>query len=668
MEWTSRLRGGSIRADVKGSIEYDGMMTFSVTLADEAGSSAGRLTASDTGAQETARPAHADAPTLDRLVVDVPFQPAVGSQLIVNGGGQNFRGAWDVRFVPAGEGRVWNSQTGKPSMHKAVARGSFCPVVWIGDDERGLCFFGENDKGWTPGTNAPAQEIRRENGAVVYRMNVVSQPVKLDKTRTFTFVVHPTPTKPLPKGWRAYNRGGADGRWASLEGIDACISPTLTAPSNATTHLGMTFVMEPPSWEDAKHNGEILRERAGKNNPRLFYMDCSWPQMGPSMNEYKSALWSCGKLLWTREVEDYMTWIVNEYIRRDIIDGLYIDDTSLGANTMSFGTAYALDDGKMQPGFNSLGFRRFLKRVRVLFQQAGKTPMILPHMTYCFEIPALSFADACVNGEDRDIYFPTDRHFCQVWGRDELRIQSSSAKWGFIAYWKNGVVVKNDTMENEGTMRWKYWQSRAMHALAIQSDLWYMWANDNRSTIEPALTAFGIGADDVRFVPDWNRAGVMDVTDVRLFSQASDAEAAPAPGNSNAVMICAYARTDRALMMISNLSAKDQAVTTAVQPGALFTGASELQFKDADAMLAPPGKPVASKEEIRKAKQEMVIDLSTADGAPEKSVDDLLSGKSQSDKAKERLTIRANGNRVTVPVRAWDFRLMEVRRVKCSPP
>jgi hypothetical protein len=662
-EWASRLKAGGIQADVKGSIEYDGMMTFSLTLADDTGADGAAPSLSTSGGRHAVAAASSNGamPTIDRLVVDTPFRPEVGSQLIVNGGGSDFRAAWDVRFVPAGTGSVWNSRTSKPSMQKAVVRGSFCPAVWLGDDERGVCFFGENDKGWTPGTNVPAQEIRREKGNVVYRMNVITEPVKLDTPRTFTFIVHPTPTKPLPKGWRAYNRGGVDGRWAGLEGIDACISPTLTAPSNAATHLGMTFVMEPPSWADAEYNGRVLRERAGKNNPRLFYMNYSWPQMGPSMNEFKSALWSRGRLLWTREVEDYMTWIVNEYIRRDIIDGLYIDDTSFGANQMLFGTAYKLPDGAIQPGFNTLGFRRFLKRVRVLFQQAGKTPMIIPHMTYCFEIPALSFADACVNGEDRDIYYPTETRFSQVWGLDELRIQSSSAKWGFIAYWKNGVVVKQDVIGSEITARWKYWQTRAMHALAIQADLWYMWADEGRSTVQPALETFGIGASDVRFVPDWKRSGTLDLSDVRGFSQVSETGFAPGSGNSNAVRVCAYVRTDRALMMLSNLGATDQAVTVAVRPEALFKGAGALSFRDVDVGLFPPGQAVASKEELQKAKQEMTIDLASADGAPEKSVDDLLSGKTPQDKAKERLAPKVNGNTVTVPVRAWDFRLIDVR-------
>lgn len=642
-QWTGHLKAGALTADVKGSLEYDGMMTFAVTLS----------------------PAQSerDAPPLERLVLDVPFRPEVGSELIVNGGGNNFRGAWEVRFIPPGEGRVWDSLTSKPSLQKAVARGSFCPVVWIGDDDRGLCFFGENDKGWTPVTNAPAQEIRRENGAVVYRMNIIAEPVVLTKPRTFTFILHPTPTKPLPAGWRAYNRSGVNGHFANLEGIDACISPTLTAPSNSPTHLGMTFVMEPPSWEDARLNGEVLRERAGKGNPRLFYINYSWPKLGPSMAEYSGNLWSRGRMLWTREVEDYMTWIINEYIKRDIIDGIYIDDMSLGANAVPFGTAYALEDGTMQPGFNTLGFRRFLKRVHTLFLQAGKPPMIIPHMTYCFEIPALSFADACVNGEDRDIYYPAQHTYPQAWGRDELRIQGSSAKWGFITLWKNCINAEK-VKPGPDLPRWNYLQGRALYALLTPSDLGVMWGNNQRNVIEPSLAAFAMGAPDLRFLPPWKCTGLIDVREARLPS--ADQPGGPdKPGQTNVIATCVYVWKDRALMMVSNLGSNEQVVTVSATPASLFPGTQSVTFKEADAALAAPVIPVASRDDIKKASQSMGIDLNNPDGQVDlTSPEDLLSGKKPAQKAAERLVLKQNGPTVTVLIRPYDFRLVEISPAK----
>jgi len=171
--WDGRLTAGRLVAKVAGTLEYDGLLGLAISL-------------------ETADGKPVE---VKELSLDFPFHAEHAGQLIVNGGGPNFRASWDVRFVPAGEGRVWDSKNSKPSMQKGVTVGHFCPVIWLGDDDRGICFFGENDKGWTPHPDEPAQEILRQQGQVVYRMRVISRPVTIEKPRTFVFYLHPTPTK-----------------------------------------------------------------------------------------------------------------------------------------------------------------------------------------------------------------------------------------------------------------------------------------------------------------------------------------------------------------------------------------------------------------------------------------------------------------------------------------
>ncbi|NLL84102.1 MAG: hypothetical protein GX230_07675, partial [Lentisphaerae bacterium] len=363
VQWCGKLIGGGVAADIEGELEYDGLIRLKLTLQQAGGEV-----------------------QLRRLDLDVPLNAAHATQVLANGGGSNFRASWDARLVPAGEGCVWNGRAA--INNKAVTTGHFLPVVWLGDDCRGLCFFGENDRGWTPNPGAAAQEIWREGGVVTYRMRLVSQPVTLESAREIELFIHPTPTKPLPEHWRAFNRGAPP--VPNYEGIDAFISPTLTVPAGLPSHIGITFGLEPHSWEDVAANSEALRKRAGApGSPRLFYIDYSWPRLGPSMAEFtRAGLFARGRMTWTAEVEDYMVWIINEYIRRDLIDGIYIDDTSLGSTTMTNSTAYRLADGTIQPGFNTMGFRRFLQRVWSLYAAQGKRARIIPHMTYCYEIPA----------------------------------------------------------------------------------------------------------------------------------------------------------------------------------------------------------------------------------------------------------------------------------------
>ncbi|MCG3147172.1 MAG: hypothetical protein PCFJNLEI_00609 [Verrucomicrobiae bacterium] len=618
--WTNTLTGGGVSATVTGSVEYDGLIKCAVTL---------------------------NEPTkLEALTLDFPLKPEMAAQLIVNGGGHKFRASWNVQMVGEKPGLHWNSRTGRPG-HKGVAFGNFCPIVWLGNDERGVCFFGENDQGWTPNGNVAAQEVIRTNDTVVYRMNIISQPVTNNAPRTFTFYVQPTPTKPLPEGWRGYNRGGFNGSNAVYEAIDAFVSPTLTIPSNTSYHAGITFKLEPTDCESAAFNAKAIRAKFGKSNPVIFYIDASWPQLGPSMGEYREGLFWTGRLTWSREVEDYMVWVINEYLRRGIIDGIYIDDTSLGSTRALYSTAYVMPNGATQPGFSTMGFRRFLQRVWVLFEQYGKQPHIVPHMTYCFEIPALSFASAVVNGEDRDIYPFATHSFIDSWSAAEVRIMGSSPKWGFINFWKPGVYTKPTWPPDPKIPPWMHWQSRAMHALMIPHDYWYLWVYPTSRTIEGPLVKFGIADPAVRFIPYWKLDGV-----------------AAATGNS--ILLSVYTKKDRALLIVSNLSKQEEDVTVTVDPQKLFgrVPKTEVQWKDVDSSLIGPEGTVATKADLNKINLEDhgINDLTgpSLRKLEDSAVGDFLQGDSPREKQQKHLALRVENGAVKLVVRKQDFRLLEV--------
>lgn len=624
--WTGTLQAKGVRARVAGELEYDGLMTFTVTLAPDAGATA----------------------SVEELHVDLPLKAAHASQLIANGGGFNFRASWDVRMLPAGTGKVWDSLTSKPKMDRGVAVGSFLPMIWLGDDARGLSFFGENDAGWTPGPEQPAQEIRRDGDTVVLRLNIVTRPARIEKERTFRFCLQATPTKPLPAGWRAYGTYAPDSPVPNVEVIDQFVGRPLYSPADRPS-ADISFIIEPDSWEAAAANAAWLRDKFGKQNPVLFYMDYSWPKMGPSMADYSHSLWAgTGRMAWTREVEDYFVYSINEYLKRGDLDGIYIDDMSFGRTLGLYATAYRLEDGKVQPGFNSLGFRRFLQRLWVLFDQAGKTPHIVPHMTWCFEIPALSFADVAVNGEDRDILFPNEARYMQVWSREELRVMGGAEKWGFLTFWKSGLNAEQAPPGSD-TASWTYWQGRGMHAHLFQHRLSPMWANYTHATFTPALARFGMTDPALRFLPDWDLGGAAQVT---------------GPGKENA-MVCLLAKPDRALMMVSNYTGEDRAVTVAVDAKPLFGAVGAVAFADADIALVAPVAKAASKAEIKAVKSAAGKDLVGETDTPtaEATVDEL-EGKDPAAKEAARLALKADGNTLTVMVRRYDFRLILVTPAK----
>ncbi|MCX5660949.1 MAG: DUF6067 family protein [Planctomycetota bacterium] len=638
--WRGAMAAAGIDADVDASIEFDGLMKFAVTLKSNGASPA----------------------KVDRLTLDFPIREAHGQQLIVNGGHNNFRASYDVRLVPQGTGRVWDSKNSKPGMPKAVAVGHFCPMVWIGDDERGLCFFGENDKGWTPNPAEPAQEILRADGSVTYRMNVITLPVTLDKPREFVFYVLPTPSKPLQEDWRAYNRAPQKQPLSAYDAIDDFCGFPLTE-KYVGTPTSLTFALEPTNWEDAAKWRKFGKDKFGAQNPIWKYICASWPKLGPTMDDYRAALFWTGRLAWTREVEDYYVWTMCQYLERDMVDGIYIDDVSFASTLLEQCGAYTLPDGKTQPGFGSLGLRRFFKRLWIYMDQHGKRTHIMPHMTWCFELPAFSFIESGLNGEDRTIPPNAEHTFIDLWSRDEMRVMGGGKKFGFTTLWI--PEIKTDNPMSHKLDAWVWRQSRAMHALALQHDFWYLFTYPSGRFISPPMTDFGIYEKEVKFVPYFNLGGAAVVKSVTSPSPPSgEAPAAqPKPPQPGQVLVSFWTRPSqgKALMLVSNLAKFEQLVTVEIDAAKLLGKAGEVVFRDVDSSIEPPVSQTASKTEMAAAEKNLLKDVPQLGAKQGEPTLDGFSLEDERDKKKAAYAIQTQGSAATLQVRGNDFRIVEVR-------
>jgi hypothetical protein len=148
--------------------------------------------------------------TLNALVLDIPLKDemaplwhACTTALRVNPMGE----------TPAGQGVVWDSR----KFPNGDWIGNFTPYIWLGGMERGLCVFGNNDRGWALNWNdkkefSPCQELIRTNGILTLRLNLVQKPIDLAAEaaasnaapRTIVLGFMASPGKPIPyKEWRS---------------------------------------------------------------------------------------------------------------------------------------------------------------------------------------------------------------------------------------------------------------------------------------------------------------------------------------------------------------------------------------------------------------------------------------------------------------------------------
>jgi hypothetical protein len=107
--------------------------------------------------------------------------------------------------TPEGQGLVWDSR----EFPDGSWYGNFKPYIWFGAEERGLCWFADNDKNWVldvdeedPEASSASLEVFRENGVLTLRVHFVQKPVTIESPRTIVFGLMASPAKPMPENWR----------------------------------------------------------------------------------------------------------------------------------------------------------------------------------------------------------------------------------------------------------------------------------------------------------------------------------------------------------------------------------------------------------------------------------------------------------------------------------
>jgi len=108
---------------------------------------------------------------------------------------------WTVSQPGSDDGVIWTCRDIHP--WKNVITSDFVPYIWLGGGERGICFFGDNDKGYLLQPDGKAQTLEREGDTLYLRIDLVSKPSIISQPRHIVFGLQASPTRPMDKYWRA---------------------------------------------------------------------------------------------------------------------------------------------------------------------------------------------------------------------------------------------------------------------------------------------------------------------------------------------------------------------------------------------------------------------------------------------------------------------------------
>lgn len=454
VEFESSGRAGELDVEVKGTIEYDGMIRYALSLV----------------------PAVPAAVAALRLDLALPNDRAVLYHACRDG----IRRTNEAGKIPAGRGKVWGSSA-KPSRRVI---GTFLPYFWIGDYDRGLCWMCDNDKGWAVPDDQGSVELIRDDETLTARINFITREKTLREPWQVTFALMAGPCKPEPPGWRM---AAIPGNAEDLPMPEGVTGPKLRLKwySHVKSCQGYG---KPPDLDAFVKHARAWRPKYGhgwgvNTSPNDF-----WYHPNATENLYFSLVWRKGPLPGRNA---FVAHTIDRLYADDVIEGLYSDDTyPQSSRNLINGAGYVREDGKLQAGYQMFALRDFFKRLAVVHHQRGGQNGLLCHMTDAMILPCYSFYNGkhdnewgrrVGDGKDHIDGFPLD----------EIAARSMSRQWGLAATWHTQANWDNSATGGDdlGTLC-------LLHDIVGRID-----TMDDRTL--PAKLAFDLGATDVEFVGYW---------------------------------------------------------------------------------------------------------------------------------------------------------------------
>jgi len=417
-----------------------------------------------------------EIPLVDKLM---PLWHAATTQPRVNPAGA----------IPSGEGDFWDSR----KFPDGQWFGNFKCYLWVGADERGLCWFADNDKGWVLATDAkgqasaPCQVLNRKDGVLTLKVNLVQAPIKIKEPRTITFGLMASPGKPMRKDWRNITHAvdikgykkflwmgceywGADEVFCSkyprngdLSVIEAMGNARRGKPCPEFAGWGERN-SKPGMYKPVKDLGSVIglanhsigvARGAGTNDIYAVYWDefhttsLLHPETQIFQNEWSGTYGygTIGGLV--SSYRDFAVYWAAEFVKRGV--GLYFDNSfPKRAYDPLTTSAYVLPNGEIQPSASLWAHREYLKRIWVLHRQLGPKdaePGMIIHDTNTHIIPYMTFCDALL---DLEWFYGAEPHQAR-YSADFLRAESTARQSGNLPF----VLARNDS-----------WKSEAQHQIA----------------------------------------------------------------------------------------------------------------------------------------------------------------------------------------------------------
>ncbi|MBU0477659.1 LamG domain-containing protein [bacterium] len=407
------LSGESVDLTVQTTVEYDGFMRIDWSL-------------------------KAKAPvSIEKLVMELPFDARYARYLY----------CWPVAH--SGE------------LKKDFAS-RFKPIIWLGDEERGMSWFAESDQNWYLDNLNKAVQVLRQGKEVVLQLTLIDMPVELQggKELSYSFALQATPVKSVGKTAWDYRIGTI--RYAdelSAPGSMVGGKPVLQDFAEKGYKSASVY-----RWWDAfsyisplGHEEEFrtLMKECHRYSLKVVPYGAGFllSEVAPEYNYFKDEMlvypvrqypldslpglktqmtyYACRKGLWQDFIVDGLARLMDKYD----VDGIYLDTTCLPSPCLNqlHGCGYRGTDGSFHQTYPIFATRELFKRIYTVVKERKPDGIVFPHVWDCMNSSALAFSSFYRNGEQ----LANKKFKLEALPLDRFRTEFMGHNWGVPAEFLN---------------------------------------------------------------------------------------------------------------------------------------------------------------------------------------------------------------------------------------
>jgi len=304
----------------------------------------------------------------------------------------------------------------------------FKPIVWLGDEDRGLEWLCESDRNWRLSEPKKAVQVNARGGEVVLRLTLIDTPTEIgpDTGLDYTFALQATPLKPMRKSAWDYRIVRNPYYGYSLDMPKETINGKPALKHFADKGARAMLVLR---WWDAfaytsplGHEEEFraLVQECHKYGIKVvpyvggFVMSELAPESPAFRNEMavkpfipyplnmpglpgQMGFVACQRSCWQDWLVAGIARLMDEYD----VDGVYLDSTTrpLPCTNTLHGCGYVRPDGTIRGTHPVFAVRRLLKRIYTVVKQRKPDGIVDLHVFDCMNAPALAFCTTYWNGE-----------------------------------------------------------------------------------------------------------------------------------------------------------------------------------------------------------------------------------------------------------------------------